>query len=49
MIGHGFDWMISTLVLTRRVTLRDAPFVELYLNYGEPKTDLETDLAIPIE
>jgi AraC family transcriptional regulator len=49
LIGHAFDWMISTLVLTRRVTLREAPFVERYLNYGVPKTDLETDLAIPIE
>jgi AraC family transcriptional regulator len=49
LIGHAFDWMVTTLVLTRRVTLRDAPFVELYLNRGVRKADLETDLAIPIE
>jgi AraC family transcriptional regulator len=49
LIGHAFDWMVTTLVLTQRVTLREAPFVEFYLNRGVQKADLETDLAIPIE
>jgi AraC family transcriptional regulator len=49
LIGHAFDWMVTTLVLTRRVTPREAPFVEFYLTRGVRKADLETDLAIPIE
>jgi AraC family transcriptional regulator len=50
LIGHSFDWMISALVLSGRVEVRDAPFVEVYLNraVAASRAELETDLAIPI-
>jgi AraC family transcriptional regulator len=50
LIGHSFDAMISALVLTQRVDVRDEPFLEIHLNRPNDvaPSDLETDLAIPV-
>jgi AraC family transcriptional regulator len=50
-ITHAFDVLVAAWVLTGRIELRAAPFLEAY--YSDPTTvapaDLECDLAIPIQ
>jgi AraC family transcriptional regulator len=50
LIAHVFDAMMSTLVLPGRIDVRDAPFVELYLNHASAASpaERETDLGIPV-
>jgi AraC family transcriptional regulator len=49
-ITHGYDLLVAAWVLTGRVELRDAPFVNTY--YSNPsvvrESELECDLAIPV-
>jgi AraC family transcriptional regulator len=49
-ITHAYDQIVASWVLTDRIELRDAPFVNTYLS--DPTrvaaSDLECELAIPI-
>jgi AraC family transcriptional regulator len=49
-ITHAFDQLVSAWVLTGRIELRDAPFIETFLS--DPArvapAHLECDLALPI-
>jgi len=49
-IAHAFDQLVSAWVLTGRIELRDAPFIETFLS-DPARVDaakLECDLALPI-
>jgi AraC family transcriptional regulator len=49
-ITHAYDVLFASWILTGRLELRDAPFINTYLSNpaGVAAGDLECDLAIPI-